>query len=185
MSEGKKIRYKVVLALNHVNKDLYNPRSFDNVPLEMMPYLLEMLQQRIGYSGFGKVIAPDMDMDNKFYSHWRRESWNPLSREWEKKSSKEIESLSRVYEMIMSSQNLPLLFARGAGDFDFKSSERKSTKTEKANSKEKKKPRKRSKFGDEEDEDDEAYIPKGARKTGKRVWNPDTRRYDYIPPPVY
>ncbi len=42
-SEAKKIRLKVVLALNHVNKDLYHSCCVD-VPLDMMLYLLEMLQ---------------------------------------------------------------------------------------------------------------------------------------------
>ena len=35
-SEGKKIRYKIVLALNEANKDLYDPRRFDELPLELM-----------------------------------------------------------------------------------------------------------------------------------------------------
>jgi len=36
VSEGKKIRYKVVLALNQENNDLYDPRRFDELPLELM-----------------------------------------------------------------------------------------------------------------------------------------------------
>jgi len=42
-SNANKIRLKVVLPLNHMNKDLYDSSCVD-VPLEMMPYLLEMLQ---------------------------------------------------------------------------------------------------------------------------------------------
>ena len=40
VAEGVKIRYKVVFALTEVNKDLYDPRSFNDVPLELMPYLI-------------------------------------------------------------------------------------------------------------------------------------------------
>ncbi len=35
VSEGKKIRYKIVLALE-AKEDLYDPRRFDELPLEMM-----------------------------------------------------------------------------------------------------------------------------------------------------
>ena len=56
-SEGMKIRYKVVLALFSMNSDLFHPRSFDDVPLELMPRLLELVQQEIGFNGFGKGIA--------------------------------------------------------------------------------------------------------------------------------
>ena len=55
-SEGMKIRYKVVLALFSYNKDLFHPRSFDDVPLELIPRLLELVQQEIGFNGFGKGV---------------------------------------------------------------------------------------------------------------------------------
>ena len=55
-SEGMKIRYKVVLALFSYNKDLFHPRSFDDIPLELMPRLLELVQQEVGYGGFGKGV---------------------------------------------------------------------------------------------------------------------------------
>ena len=42
-NNANKIRLKVVLPLNHMNKDLCDCSCVD-VPLEMMPYLLEMLQ---------------------------------------------------------------------------------------------------------------------------------------------
>jgi len=173
-SEGIKIRYKLVLALNHVNTDLYNPRSFDSIPLELMPCLLEMLQQGIGYNGFGKDIAPKTmpNLDTKKSSSWG--TWNPLTRKREKASSKDVESLSRLYEVITSWQSLPQLFARGPGV------------TKLAKTKSTAKPRKRRKFGDKSDDDeDDAWIPKGARRTGKRKWNPQTRKREYIPPPVY
>ena len=204
-SVGKKIRYKVVLALNHVNTDLYNPRSFDDVPLEMMPFLLEMLQQDIGYNGFGKDIAPKNmpNMDTAPYrshGHWNREtrSWesrvgrrNPLTGKIEMKGeiSKDTKSLSRVFEVIMSSQSLPQLFSRGPGEFDFTNKGDSSTttaeKTEKKKKNNKAKSKKRKKFGDPDDDDDDAWIPRGARKTAKYVWDQESRKYTRIDPPVY
>ena len=56
-SEGMKIRYKVVLALFSYNKDLFHPRSFDDVPLELMPRLLELVQLEVGYGEFGNGIT--------------------------------------------------------------------------------------------------------------------------------
>ena len=175
-----------------MNTDLYNPRSFDSIPLELMPYLLEMLQQGIGYNGFGKEIAPktmpNMDeskstwnpLTRKYeYESSRWGTWNPLTREREQASSnsKAVESLSRLYEVIMSWQSLPQLFSRGPGVTKLKATKMKS--------KSKPKPHKHRKFGDEGDDEDGAWIPKGARTTGRRKWNPATRRSEYIPPPVY
>ena len=45
--EGMKVRLKVVLALTEVNKDLHDLRFFDAVPLELMPQLLELVQQEL------------------------------------------------------------------------------------------------------------------------------------------
>ena len=56
-SEETKIRYKVVLALFSYNKDLFHPRSFDDVPLELMPRLLELIQLEVGYGEFGNGIT--------------------------------------------------------------------------------------------------------------------------------
>jgi len=50
-NEGTKIRYKVVLAYSWMNKDIYDPRSFDDIPLELMPKLLELIQLEMGYNG--------------------------------------------------------------------------------------------------------------------------------------
>ena len=161
-----------------MNTDLYNPRSFDSIPLELMPYLLEMLQQGIGYNGFGKEVAPKDMMNMKSDRKYGR--WNPLTKKWEKGPSKDEESLSRLYEVITSWQSLPQLFARGPGVMKV------SSKAEAKSKKKKSKPRKkRRKFGDESDDEDEAWIPRGARKTGQRKWNSETRKWDYIPPPVY
>mmetsp|Transcript_30684 Transcript_30684/g.73029 ORF Transcript_30684/g.73029 Transcript_30684/m.73029 type:complete len:342 (+) Transcript_30684:425-1450(+) len=45
--EGLKVRLKVVLALTEVNKDLHDLRFFDSIPLELMPRLLELVQQEL------------------------------------------------------------------------------------------------------------------------------------------
>ncbi|KAL7536676.1 hypothetical protein ACHAWF_005530, partial [Thalassiosira exigua] len=159
--EGKKIRYKVVLAFDEAKKDLYNPMSFNKVPLELVPYLLEMVQQSIGYNGFGHDFLPKQRMRKT------RSRYGPPDL-----------SLRRLYEIITTWQSLPLLFARGAGKLE--------TEKEVAQKKKKKKAtrRKRKRFGDADD-DDEPWIPKGARTRGKWTWNPDLRKCVYIPPPVY
>ena len=162
----------MVLALNEVNKDLFDPRSFSDVPLELMPLLLELVQHELGYNGFGKDVVPKemtgQDRD--------RRRWNALTRDCRHNPDR---SLSRFYEIITAWQSLPLLFVRGAGELKTK----KVAQT-KAKKKSQSKRRKRKRFGDEDD-DDEPFIPKGARKTAKRVWNSETNRYDRIPPPVY
>ena len=56
-SEGMKIRYKVVLSMFKLNQDLFHPRSFDDIPLELMPRLLELCQQELGFGGYGKGIV--------------------------------------------------------------------------------------------------------------------------------
>ena len=56
-SEGVKIRYKVVLTLFAMNPDLFSPQTFLGVPLELMPCLLEIAQQEIGYDGFGEGVV--------------------------------------------------------------------------------------------------------------------------------
>jgi len=63
-NEGEKIRYKVVLALCVLNKDLYDPRMFEDVPLELMPKLLEVIQQEIGCHGFGEGIVKSVKKRN-------------------------------------------------------------------------------------------------------------------------
>ena len=85
--EGKKIRYKVVLALFTTNPNLFNPRGFDDVPLELMPRLLEIAQQDLGHDGFGLEI-----------------------RKWCGRNP----ALSRIFEVMMG-WNTPLLFVRGPG----------------------------------------------------------------------
>ena len=90
-NEGEKIRYKVVLALCVLNKDLYNPRMFDDVPLELMPKLLEIVQQEMGCNGFGEGIVKSVKKRNT------------------------INRLSNIYEAIHQWPAFPSLFDRGPG----------------------------------------------------------------------
>jgi hypothetical protein len=137
-----------------------------------------MLQQRIGYDGFGKDIAPkSMPNMSEVKSKYGKSTWNPLTKQTENTSSKDVESLSRLYEVITSWQGLPQLFARGPGVMNVSS---KATSKKKAS-----KPRKRRKFGDESDDEDEAWIPKGARRRGQWKRDPETNKWNYVPPPVY
>ena len=164
-----------------MNTDLYNPRSFDSIPLELMPCLLEILQQGIGYDGFGKDIAPkSMPNLDATKSNLKYGRWNPLTKKRVKGPSKDVESLSRLYEVITSWQSLPQLFARGPGVMKV------TSKAEAKSKKKSSKPRKkRRKFGDESDDEDEAWIPKGARRRGQWKRDPETNKWNYVPPPVY
>jgi len=98
-SEGMKIRYKVVLALFSMNKDLFHPRSFDEVPLELMPRLLELVQCEVGYGGFGAGIT-------KVTRKKRANGFNPTLRrlyqvvtEW---NTPELVSVSSLVVSILS-----------------------------------------------------------------------------------
>ena len=84
-SVGTKIRYKVVLALFTLEQVEFNPRLFDDVPLELMPRLLEIAQQELGFGGFGTGVVDK----------------NP-----KKISSKH--ALRRVYQ-VFTEWNIPLL----------------------------------------------------------------------------
>jgi len=55
-ADGKKIRLKVLLAINQVSEDLYSTvREIGaGLPLEMVPYLIELVQQEIGVAGVGQ-----------------------------------------------------------------------------------------------------------------------------------
>ena len=46
-NEGLKVRLKVLLAMNRSNKELYNALSLGDVPLELFPMLLELVQQTV------------------------------------------------------------------------------------------------------------------------------------------
>jgi len=90
-NEGEKIRYKVVLALCVLNKDLYDPRMFEDVPLELMPRALELVQQEIGCHGYGEGIVKSVKKRNT------------------------INRLSNLYELISQWPDFHLLFSRGPG----------------------------------------------------------------------
>jgi len=109
--EGMKIRYKVVLALFTINTDLFDPRGFDDVPLELMPRLLEIAQQDLGHDGFGLEI-----------------------RKWCGRNP----ALSRIYEVMMG-WNTPLLFVRGPGELPRKKKQQRKVLDSKLSGKKKRK----------------------------------------------
>ena len=86
-NDGEKIRYKVVLALCQMNKELYDPRMFDDIPLELMPRVLELIQLQIGCNGYGEGITKVVT---------------------KKRSSKDSDHLSKLYECYPSLASLPL-----------------------------------------------------------------------------
>ncbi|KAL9178574.1 hypothetical protein ACHAXT_001912 [Thalassiosira profunda] len=177
VAEGVKIRYKVVLALTEVNKELYDPLSFNDVPLELMPYLITLVQQELGCNGFGRAVLPQSKMrSSRGKTTWVRGT-DP-NRPWAGTTKIIADpTLSCIYEVIMGWQSLPLLFVNGAGELPKKAPAKQATK--------KTSRKRRRKFGEEDDSDDEPYIPKGARKTAKWVRDPETRQYVRIPAPVY
>lgn len=146
--QGQKIRYKVVLALFGSNKELFNCRNFDDVPLELMPRLLELVQQEIGYHGFGK---------------------GDVVYEMKRRSRGVVDpTLQRVYEVVQG-WNAPLLFSRGAGELPGPG--RKSKKS--AKSKRQRKPKRKLLLGDDDsdsDDDDVEFVPAGGRKGRYYSW---------------
>ena len=178
MSNGKKIKLKIILArtVGEKPKDLLDSQKLDQLPLELMPHLLEFVQQEFGYNKFGLEVMPS-EMPRCLEKRTGR-YWNGLTRRYVEDQTDP--RLSRLYDVIVASQSLPLLFARGPGEALEKVVQKK--KNGKSN-----KPRKRRRFGDEaDDDDDEAWFPKGAkRKSGK--WTRDWRTgvEEYIPPSVY
>lgn len=136
-NEGEKIRYKVVLALCQMNKELYDPRTFDDIPLELMPRVLELIQLEIGCNGYGEGITKVIT---------------------KKRSSKEGDHLSKLYDAIHQWPAFPSLFSRGPGKGCL-------TKTGKLKRKREKRVSKVT---------DEDWEPSGARKTKRRRW-----RWDY------
>eukprot|EP00985_Skeletonema_marinoi_P011925 scaffold5652_cov113-Skeletonema_marinoi.AAC.2 len=55
-NEGQKIRYKVIAALFTLKTIEFNPREFQHIPLELMPRLLELVQQQMGYGKYGRGV---------------------------------------------------------------------------------------------------------------------------------
>ena len=138
VSEGKKVRLKVVLALNEINRDLFDPNAFQDIPLELMPRVFELAQQDVSNYGVNiKLVKKE-----------------PYRRHREEPTADPHSALNRIHG-IVTSWNTPLLFTRGSGVL--KATKKKATG--KVNR------RKRRKFGDEDDEStDELYIPQLARK---------------------
>ena len=124
VNEGMKIRYKVVLAFFTTNPDLFNPRGFDDVLLELMPRLLEIAQQDLGHDGFGEEICKRTRYDGR----------DP--------------TLGRIYEVMMG-WNTPLLFVRGPGELPRKKKQQRKVLDSKVSEKKK---RKRMASDDDDDE---------------------------------
>ena len=137
--EGKKIRLKVLLAMNQAKKDLYDPPSFNDVPLELMPYLLELVQQSIRYTSTDvKLVLKKSRTSNRTTRNSNSDS-----------------ALDRLYE-IVTTWNTSLLLARGSKVVKTAKSMLKTTKRKR---KVQTIRRKRRKFGDvDNDDDDEPYM---------------------------
>ena len=161
VSEGRKVRLKVVLALNETNTDLFDTNAFQDIPLELMPRVLELVQQDVSCYKENVQLVKKEPKKQKNRGYYRvGPTADPDS------------ALNRIHS-IVSTWNSPLLFTRGSGVLKAK-----KKATGKVNR------RKRRKFGDADDSDDEPYIPKGARKRRKWVWDSEINTYDIIPPTV-
>jgi len=87
-NEGKKIRYKVIAALYTMKTITLKPCDFQHVPLELMPRLIELVQQEMGYGEFGGEV---------WKAPVRAKGSNPC--------------LTRVYEVVQGWSMMPSLFA--------------------------------------------------------------------------
>ena len=87
-NEGQKIRYKVVLSLFTLKTIKLNQCNFQHVPLELMPRLIELVQQEMGYGKYGRGI---------WKAPVRKKGSNPC--------------LTRVYEVVHGWSMMPSLFA--------------------------------------------------------------------------
>eukprot|EP00984_Skeletonema_dohrnii_P007590 scaffold2773_cov119-Skeletonema_dohrnii-CCMP3373.AAC.4 len=106
-NKGKTIRYKLVLAMFTLKTIQFNPRSFHRIPLELMPRLLEFVQQEMGHKGFGKDV------------------WNAS------RKGKGVKCLTRVYEVVTGWSMLPSLFERGPDKVKKKKKQKQATKKRK------------------------------------------------------
>ena len=144
-NKGQAIRYKVVLAWQ-LDEDLYNMRDFDDVPLELMPRLIEMIQLEIGYNGFGEGVVRNTNKN--------RGAWDDLVKA---RSSRAGIRLDRLYE-ILRGWNTQLLFERGSAMTEVKT-ESEIKHEEKVRAERQKKRRKRRRIGDSDYKYDEEYKP--------------------------
>lgn len=172
-NEGLKIRLKVVLALTEKNKGLFDVQRFSSVPLELMPRLFELIQQKIGYHGFGKEIVSKADgrFKNCIVSRyiWPNRTVEKYNTDFR---------LGRLYSVIMA-WNVELLFQRGSAVTTVKIT------SEPDNNKKRRKPKR--KIGDDDDSDDADFKPpSGMGSTRRRMWMWDDElgRHTYkLPPP--
>ena len=86
VSEGEKIRLKVVFAMFTLETDLFSPKNFEDLDLELMPRLLEIAQKELGFKNYGKGVVKRKG---------RAGAVDP--------------TLNRIYEVVMG-WNTPLLF---------------------------------------------------------------------------
>jgi len=84
---GQSIRFKVSLAMFTLKTIQFNPLAFQHISLELMPRLLEFVQQQVGYDGYGKNI---------WKVNRKERGKNPV--------------LSRIYEVMTGWSMLPSLF---------------------------------------------------------------------------
>ena len=87
-NEGQKIRYKVIVALYTMKTITLKQCDFQHVPLELMPRLIELVQQEMGYGEFGGEV---------WKAPIRAKGSNPC--------------LTRVYEVVHGWSMMPSLFA--------------------------------------------------------------------------
>jgi len=87
-NEGQKIRYKVIAALYTLKTIKLKQSDFQHVPLELMPRLIELVQQEMGYGKYGRGI---------WKAPIRAKGSNPC--------------LTRVYEVVHGWSMMPSLFA--------------------------------------------------------------------------
>jgi hypothetical protein len=87
-NEGQKIRYKVIAALYTLKTIKLKQCDFQHVPLELMPRLIELVQQEMGYGKYGRGI---------WKAPIRAKGSNPR--------------LTRVYEVVQGWSMMPSLFA--------------------------------------------------------------------------
>ena len=94
--EGQKIRFKIIAALFTLETVAFNSSDFQNVPLELMPRLLELVQQELGYGRYGREV---------WKAPIRAKGSNPC--------------LTRVYEVVHGWTMLPSLFSVSILSFYF------------------------------------------------------------------
>jgi Ran GTPase-activating protein (RanGAP) involved in mRNA processing and transport len=87
-NEGQKIRYKVIAALYTLKTIELKQCDFQHVPLELMPRLIELVQQQMGYGKYGREV---------WKAPIRAKGSNPR--------------LTRVYEVVHGWSMMPSLFA--------------------------------------------------------------------------